>query len=82
MTRPELRLRAMAGYAAQSRAVTAQDYETLIYNMPSKFGGISRVSIVNDPSSSNRRLSMYVISTDTNGFLAETTMVAKHNIKN
>ena len=50
--------------------------------MPNKFGGVTRVNVVNDPSSSNRRLSMYVVSTDNSNHLIKTSTVAKNNIKN
>jgi len=82
LTRDEIRLRARSYFATQGRAVTAQDYESLVYNMPPKYGGVMRVAIVNDPSSSNRRLSMYVISVDDNEHLIKTSGVTKNNIKN
>ena len=50
--------------------------------MPPKFGAVTRANIINDPSSSNRKLSLYVISQDNNGHLSETNIVAKNNIKN
>ena len=78
----ELKQRAKSHYATQNRAVTKQDYESLVYNMPGKFGAISRANIINDPSSSNRKLSLYVISEDNNGFLSQTNMVTKQNLKN
>ena len=78
----ELKQRAKAYYAAQNRAVTKQDYESLIYQMPPKFGSVSRANIVNDPSSTNREISLYVVSIDNNGYLVETNQVIKNNIKN
>jgi hypothetical protein len=78
----ELKQRAKSHYAAQNRAVTKQDYESLVYNMPPQFGAVTRANIVNDPSSTNRKLSLYVISQDNNGVLAETNMITKNNIKN
>jgi len=78
----ELKQRAKSYYAAQNRAVTKQDYESLVYNMPPQFGSVTRANIVNDPSSTNRKLSLYVISQDNNGILAETNMITKNNIKN
>lgn len=82
ITLEELKQRAISSYSSQGRAVTKQDYESLIYNMPPKFGGIKRASIVNDPSSTNRRLSLYVISEGSNGNLLETHGVIKNNLKN
>lgn len=78
----ELKQRAKANYATQSRAVTKQDYESLVYTMAPQFGAVSRVNIINDPSSSNRKLSMYVISQNKNGILEQTNSVTKNNIKN
>ena len=82
LTREELKIRAKSYFSTQGRAVTAQDYESLIYSMPAKFGGIARVGLVNDPSSTNRRISMYVVSQDENGSLMMTNSVTKNNIKN
>jgi hypothetical protein len=78
----ELKQRAKSYYAAQNRAVTKQDYESLIYNMPPQYGAVTRANIVNDPSSTNRKLSLYVISQDNNGILEQTNSVTKNNIKN
>jgi len=78
----ELKQRAKSHFATQNRAVTKQDYESLIYNMPPQFGAITRANIVNDPSSSNRRLSLYLISQDNNGYLSNTNSITKNNIKN
>ncbi len=82
ITNEELKQRAKAYYAAQDRAVTKQDYEALIYQMPTKFGAVKRANIVNDPSSTNRMISLYVISENNNGYLAGTSQVIKNNIKN
>jgi len=82
VTAQEIKTRAKASYAAQSRAVTKQDYESLIYNMPPKFGAVKRANIVNDPSSTNRRISLYVISEDDSGNLESANSITKNNIKN
>tara|TARA_R110000824_G_scaffold28264_9_gene95207 strand:- start:974 stop:2773 length:1800 start_codon:yes stop_codon:yes gene_type:complete len=78
----ELKERAKANFATQNRAVTKQDYEALIYQMPPKFGAVKRANIVNDPSSTNRMISLYIISQDNKGYLATTSQVIKNNIKN
>jgi len=82
ITIEELKQRAIAHYASQNRAVSKQDYESLVYNMPNNFGAIKRANIVNDPSSTNRRLSLYVISEDSNGKLSITNDITKTNLKN
>ena len=81
MSAEELKVRAKTYYSMQNRAVTKQDYEGMIYNMPKKFGMIKRVNVVNDPSSSNRRLAIYVISDDENGKLITTNSKIKNNLK-
>ena len=82
ITNQELKERAKAYYAAQNRAVTKQDYESLVYQMPTKFGAVVRANIVNDPSSTNRDINLYVISEDSDGKLTTTDQTTKNNIKN
>jgi len=82
MTIEELKVRAGTYYSMQNRAVTKQDYEGMLYNMPKKFGMIKRVNVVNDPSATNRRLAIYVISDDDNGKLLTTNSRIKNNLKN
>jgi hypothetical protein len=82
ITVEELKQRAISHYASQNRAVTKQDYESLVYNMPAKFGGIKRANIINDPSSTNRRIALYVISENADSTLAATGAIVKNNLKN
>ncbi len=77
----ELKIRALSDYSSQGRAVTKTDYESLVYLMPPNFGSVKRISVINDPSSSNRRLSMYVVSEDVNGNLTNSNTTIKNNIK-
>ena len=70
-----------SNYATQSRAITLQDYESLVYNMPAKFGNIKRASILNNNKDS-RALNMYVISEDSASKLATTDTKTKQNLKN
>ena len=77
----EIKVRSFGAMAAQNRAVTREDYESYVYLMPAKFGSIKRASVINDPSSSNRRLSLYVISSDTNGNLEISNNTVKNNLK-
>tara|TARA_R110000851_G_scaffold153245_1_gene295216 strand:- start:177 stop:1838 length:1662 start_codon:yes stop_codon:yes gene_type:complete len=77
----ELKIRALSNYSSQGRAVTKVDYESLVYMMSPNFGSVSRVSVINDPSSSNRRLSMYIVSEDVNGYLTASNSTIKNNIK-
>ena len=82
MTNEEIKQNAKTYYASQSRAVTKQDYESLVYSMAPKFGKVKRVNVVNDPSSTNRRLAMYVISVDKDGKLTTANNNIKLNVKN
>ena len=82
MTTEELKQRAKGYYSTQNRAVTRQDYESMIYNMPNKFGIIKRVSVINDSSATNRRAAVYVISEDQNGKLTAASSALKTNMKN
>lgn len=81
MTTEELKQRAKGYYTTQSRAVTRQDYESMIYNMPNKFGIVKRVSVVNDPSATNRRTAIYVVSEDQNTKLTMASSSLKTNMK-
>ena len=77
----ELKQRVKSHYSSQNRAVTKQDYESLAYNMPGKFGSIRRVNVVNPSSSTNRAIKMYVIGEDSNGKLAKVNSKIKNNLK-
>tara|TARA_R100001015_G_C4635196_1_gene204000 strand:+ start:10916 stop:12706 length:1791 start_codon:yes stop_codon:yes gene_type:complete len=80
-TSEELRHRSYAAKSTQKRSVTLNDYEAFIYMMPPNLGSIKRASIVNDPSSSNRRISVYVISEDRNFNFIESNSTIKENLK-
>ena len=81
LTSEEIKMKTMSEMFSQNRAVTRNDYEAMAYSMPASFGSVKRVSIINDPSSTNRRLSMYVISVDNNNNLVNTNQTIKQNLK-
>lgn len=82
-TSEEIKIRAYANFATQNRAVTKQDYVSVVYNMPSKFGAIKRASINLDTNSYNQRnLNLYIISEDSENKLARTNTTIKQNLKN
>ena len=81
ITAEELKVRSKSVFASQNRAVTLQDYKAACYRMPSKFGSIKRVQVIQDPNSTNRRIAMYVISQDENGYLSLTHSRTKKNLK-
>ena len=82
LTNEELKVRAKTHYSTQNRAVTKQDYESIVYQMPPKFGAVKRANIINDPSSTNRKIDIYVISEDNDKKLSGTNTIIKNNIKN
>lgn len=77
----EIRSRAYASFASQNRAVTSTDYSSIAYRMPSKFGKIKRVNVVQDPHSLRRNLNMYVLSEDSSGDLVVANSTIKENLK-
>ncbi len=77
----EVKIRIMNTFAAQNRAVTAEDYVSLIYQMPAKFGSIKRAMVMRDPDSIYRNVNIYTISEDEEGLLIETNSAIKENLK-
>jgi phage-related baseplate assembly protein len=81
-TLEELRELALNSFAAQNRAVTAQDYEALCYTLPPQFGNIRRARAVRDADANNRNINLYVLAADQNGKLESPNNATKTNIKN
>ena len=77
----ELKYRAYGAFSSQNRAVTAEDYKSVIYSMPPKFGAVKRCNIVQDKDSFKRNLNLYIISEDFDGNLVESTETLKTNLK-
>jgi len=77
----ELKMLAKNHFAAQNRAVTKQDYISLTYAMPSKFGAVKRASVVQDTDSFKRNLNLYAICQDVNNNLITATGTIKENLK-
>jgi hypothetical protein len=77
----EVRTRALDAYATQDRAVTANDYVSLTYRMPAKFGAIKRANVVQDKDSFKRNLNIYVASENVLGYLTSTPEMVKQNLK-
>jgi hypothetical protein len=80
-TTNEIKIRAFNSFSAQNRAVTREDYKTMIYKMPPEYGSIKRVEVVRDQDSFKRNLNIYIISEDSNGHLITTNSVIKENLK-
>jgi len=81
MTPEEIRMRAIDAYASQNRAVTKQDYLSMIYRMPGKFGAIKRANILQDKDSFKRNLNLYVVSEDSSRNLSLASSTLKKNLK-
>lgn len=77
----ELRHRIRDVFATQNRAVTQQDYESFVYQMPPRFGSVKRCRIMRDNDSLKRNLNLYVISESQTGTLTEANDVMKNNVK-
>ena len=77
----EIKYRAYGAYYSQNRAVTREDYKSLIYRMPNKFGSVKRCNVVKDANSFKRNLNIYIVSEDEDGFLVATTPSIKQNLK-
>jgi len=77
----EVKLRAMANFAAQNRAVTKQDYVSMTYAMPANFGAIKRCTIQKDRDSFKRNLNLYVLSEAPDGTLTRANSTIKRNLR-
>jgi len=78
----EVKVRMVDSFAAQSRAVTEQDYKALVYAMPQSFGAIKRVGVAKGKTdSSTRTLNLYVVSEDATGVLTQTNDAIKENLR-
>tara|TARA_B100000287_G_scaffold86833_1_gene79437 strand:- start:37803 stop:39599 length:1797 start_codon:yes stop_codon:yes gene_type:complete len=77
----ELKQRVNDVFSSQNRAVTADDYEALVYRMPSRFGQVKRAKIFRDNDSFKRNLNLYLLSENSDGFLTTSSKVLKNNVK-
>lgn len=81
LTNEEIRNRAFGAFATQNRAVTRNDYAALCYRMPSSFGTVKRVAIVQDKDSSRRNINLYLVSSNYLGELSLASDSLKQNLK-
>lgn len=80
-TTQEIKVKSKNIFASQNRAVTAEDYSSLVYRMPAEFGAVKRATVIRDINSFKRNLNIYVISEDFNGYLSNTNYIVKENLK-
>ena len=78
----EVKRRAMDTFATQNRAVTKQDYISMTYAMPGKFGAVKRCTILRDDDEFRRNLNLYVLSENKQNHLVRTNRTIKNNLKN
>ena len=81
MTTQELRTRAYGSFHTQSRAVTKDDYKTLIYSMPNPFGVVKKCNLYFDKDSLKRNINLYVLVESTAGHLITANSSIKQNVK-
>ena len=77
----ELKQRAYGMFSSQNRAVTKEDYVSLLYSMPPRFGAVKRANIYKDSDSNKRNLNLYMVSEDEVGNLTESSTTLKKNVK-
>jgi len=78
-TTEEVRNFVSFNFAAQKRAVTVQDYEALLRNMPAQFGAPAKVAITEN----NNKIDIQILSYDTSGKLTNVVSnTLKQNIAN
>jgi len=75
----EIRNYVSFNFAAQKRAVTIQDYESIIRNMPAEFGAPAKVAITEN----NNKILIQILSYDTSGKLTNVVSnTLRQNIAN
>jgi len=78
-TTEDIRQMVSFNFAAQNRAVTVNDYESVIRTMPSIFGAPAKVSIVEE----NNKVKIKMLSFDTSGNLTDViSNTLKQNVAN
>jgi hypothetical protein len=76
-----IKQRAYSVFSSQNRAVTRQDYISLIYAMPDIFGSVKKANVLQDNQSFKRNLNAYIISEDSAGNLCRSNNSLKFNLK-
>ena len=80
-TLDDMRSVALNYQGSQDRVVTKQDLLTRVYTMPSKFGRIKRVNVVQDQHSLKRNLNLYVLSENSSGNFTAPNSILKENLR-
>ena len=77
----DLKKMAYSTFSSQGRAVTQEDYRSLLYRMPKKFGSIKRANVIRDAHSYKRNLNIYIISENNLSQLQQAPTALKENAK-
>lgn len=77
----EAKTLAFDAYSTQNRAVTKNDYISLVYRMPRSLGAIKRANVFQDNDAYKRNINLYVLSEDTSNNLIRTPAIIKSNLK-
>jgi len=78
----EIRRNAQAFFAAQDRAVTAEDYRTRVLSMPSRYGSVAKATVRPDTNRDNPLgINLYVLGFNSNGRLVPVNDAVKENLK-
>lgn len=77
----ELKHRIMSSYSSQNRAVTLDDYKSVIYNMPKRFGAVSRCFVERDQDSFKNNINVHILTESEDGSLAIANESCKNNLK-
>lgn len=75
----EIRMNAMASFAAQNRAITLKDYIVRVYSLPQKFGTVAKAYITKNEINS-LTLDLYVLGMDQNNNLNNLNDIVKQNL--
>jgi hypothetical protein len=92
----EIKINALGFFAAQNRAVTAEDYISRIYSMPTRFGSIAKAYLIQDDQLNidavsdelsfvglnPNALNIYVLGYDKESKLINVNLATKQNIAN
>lgn len=77
----ELKRRYLGFFGAQGRAVTKQDYISMVYAMPAIYGAFKRASVLRDTNDLRRNLNMFLIAEGADGKLQKPSNLMKQNLK-
>tara|TARA_R110001583_G_scaffold25807_5_gene93376 strand:- start:328 stop:2187 length:1860 start_codon:yes stop_codon:yes gene_type:complete len=89
-----IRQNAMSTFAAQSRAITREDYIARVYSMPARFGAVSKAYIVGDTQINTAdntppaetianpfALNLYILASNAAGNFVEANQALKENLR-